>query len=402
MSIIYDYKKVERNIIKEQIKRGILVFLISLTVLQQMPVFKDMYYIQIRSVLYFLFGIYSIISLLSINKLLKFNMIKYFTITIVYTIILSVVISFFGENSISILELIIPLGILVSSINTNFNKEQLNRLLKWYIFLALLLGLSSIFYYGEGFTITQNYFLVGKNQIGPLLGISSLITGLWIFDNNQLKDKGNYIILKIVVFIFLISSIMIIRNRASLVAIIITLILFIMREYRFKKNVKNILAAQFFIILIFIFITSGLFGNITDAVWKSVSYNYNVNDLNSLSAGRTEVYKYALEFIYQHPILGELSGERFSYYTPHNYILNKWVGIGIIGSLPIILLYLYLWFYSIRGILIKGNGRFNFPIWVLFFSLIVSIFEYTYPYGPGVSQLMVWFLLGQYLTLNIK
>jgi hypothetical protein len=29
--------------------------------------------------------------------------------------------------------------------------------------------------------------------------------------------------------------------------------------------------------------------------------------------------------------------------------------------------------------------------------LITSLFEYSHPFGPGVTQIMVWFLLGQYL-----
>ena len=119
--------------------------------------------------------------------------------------------------------------------------------------------------------------------------------------------------------------------------------------------------------------------------------------ITDLSAGRTDVYKFALEFAIQHPILGELEGFRFIYGNPHNYILNKWVNYGILGSLPLVLFYLYLWFFAFKEIKSHvKNTNFTLPLWVLLFSLVVSLFEYTYPYGPGTSQLMVWFLLGQY------
>ena len=110
-----------------------------------------------------------------------------------------------------------------------------------------------------------------------------------------------------------------------------------------------------------------------------------------------------MEFIKQYPVLGELETGKSISVTPHNYILNKWLNYGIIGSLPIVLFYLYLWFFTIKGIFIsKKTLGFKLPVWVLLFSLIVSMFEYTYPYGPGASQIMVWFLLGQYYRFNFR
>jgi len=41
-------------------------------------------------------------------------------------------------------------------------------------------------------------------------------------------------------------------------------------------------------------------------------------------------------------------------------------------------------------------------LWLLMLGLIISMFEYTYPYGPGVSQIMVWFMLGTILSKNRK
>lgn len=36
-----------------------------------------------------------------------------------------------------------------------------------------------------------------------------------------------------------------------------------------------------------------------------------------------------------------------------------------------------------------------------FFSLFVSLFEYIYPFGPGVSQFMLWFLIAQENSNNL-
>ncbi|MCM3617921.1 O-antigen ligase family protein [Sutcliffiella horikoshii] len=300
------------------------------------------------------------------------------------------------------LELLIPFGLLVCSINTDFNRKQLSGFLIWYIVLALVMGLSSIFYYGEGFTIKELYSVPSKNQIGPILGISTVIIGIWILNKNQLEFKFNSLFFKLSLFFLLLSTILVIRNRASLIAIIITLLFYLIREYKFKLTVGRVLLGPFLVIATILLFYYGTFNGLLDVFWKSITLNYDVNNLNSLSAGRTEVYALSIQFIMQNPFLGELTSiQPFQYTTPHNYILNKWVQYGIVGSLPYIIFYCFLWVYSIRGILIV-KSLFSLAHWVLFFSLIVSIFEYTYPYGPGVSQLLVWFLLGQYLKETLK
>ena len=401
MKSVYSINNQDKDTKKNQTKIRILFILITLTLLQQMPVVKDLYYNQIRWLLYVLFGVYSIISFFKITKYLKYRMIKLFIFTIIYSLFLFIVTKMTGSEASNSFELIIPFGILLCSLNTEFNNKQLSKLIIWYVIIAALVGVSSIFYYGSGFTITDTYFLEGKNQIGPILGISAIIVLIWIGNNNQIETKYNHLILKILVITLIISSIVIIRNRASLLGILLTFTLIMSKEYKFKSTIRNFLIAQFIVIVLVTLFIFGAFNSLIDAVFKSLFLNFDIYNLNSLSAGRLGVYKLSLLFMLRHPILGELGTGKFMYSIPHNYILNKWVSFGIVGSLPIVLFYLYLWFYTLKKIFtVKGNRKYSFPLWVLLFSLIVSIFEYTYPYGPGVSQVMVWFLMGQYL-LNI-
>ncbi|MDF2520159.1 MAG: hypothetical protein K0R84_787 [Clostridia bacterium] len=398
MNSNHTFSNQKRSTNKDQLKRVVFLVLISLTILQQMPIIKDVFYNQIRVGLYFGFGLFSIISIFSVSQFFKVHFIRYFILTISYTFILGIFINIYGGEGTALFELIVPFGILICSLNTNFDEKQLNIILSWYIIISAILGVSSIFYYGEGFTITRNYFLVGKNQVGPLLGISTVIIGIWILDKKQFNTRHNYILLKIGIFILLIFSVLIIRNRSGLVGVVVILTLILLNKYRYKINIKNLLITQVIITIIFILFLLGLFNELIEMFLQSLFYNYDINDLNSISAGRIDGYKFALEYIKQYPILGELGNELYIYATPHNYILNKWVKYGIIGSLPNVMFYLYLWFYTFKRIFRSmGKVEFTLPIMVLLFSLIVSIFEYTYPYGPGVSQLMLWFLLGQYL-----
>ncbi len=398
----YVLKSLRNGSNKNQYKRMVLFILINLTIIQQMPFIKDQFYSQIRLILYVGFALSSAISFLRINKFSKVNFVRYFIFTITYSFVLVFIVKIFVGDSTEMFELIIPFGVLICSLNTNYNKRQLSNLLIWYVILSLILGTSSIFYYGQGFTITRNYFLVGKNQIGPLLGISAVISGIWILNKKQFDVKYDNLIFKMAIFVLLIASIIVIRNRSGLLGIFITAILALPKEYKFRFTIKNILILQVVLLVFVLSYFLGLFDGIIDAIFKSLFFNYDISDINSISAGRTNVYTTSLKFIRRHPILGELGTGKAIFSIPHNYIINKWVKYGVFGSLPLILFYLYLWFFSFKEIKVKCKKT-NYallPIWVLLFSLIVSMFEYTYPYGPGVSQLMVWFLLGQYFRNN--
>lgn len=401
MDLSYKQNVQTRETNKDNYKRMILIMLVTLAVIQQMPIIKDLLYNQIRIVLYLGFGIFSIISILHINAFLKSALVRSFMLTIIYSLALYFVVRMFVDGSSEIFELLIPFGILISSLNTNFNKRQLNRLLICYILLSIILGLSSILYYGEGLAIAQRYFLAGKNQIGPLLGISAIISGIWILNKNQLELKYSNFIIRLIPFALLATSILVIRNRSGFLGVSVVTLICFLKGHKLRKNLKSIIYIQIALILFVILFLLGAFDGVFDFVYKAIFLNYDISDMNSVSAGRTDVYKSALEFVLKYPILGEIGGSRFTSGTPHNYILNKWVKYGIIGSLPIVLFYLNLWIFVFKEIKFKRkNTNVTLPLWVLLFSLVVSMLEYTYPYGPGVSQLMVWFLLGQYFKLK--
>ncbi len=393
--------KTNRNKDDEQVKRSIFFILVSLTIIQQMPIIKDMFYSPIRAVLYLAFASFSFISLFSIDEFFRVNFVKYIILVSIYSLTIALIDRVFNGNSTSGFELLIPFGILICSMNTGFNNRQLGNFLFYYILLSVILGISSIFHYGQGFVIEETYFLAGKNQIGPLLGTSTIITSIWIINKDKFDMKSNKPILKITIFVLLMTSILVIRNRAGLVAIFIVLILAFFKEYKIKKSLWNMLITQSLLIILIILFLLGSFDGVIDAIFNSLFSNYDLKDLNSISAGRTNEYKTTLEFVKRYPVLGQLGRGTSISSIPHNYILNKWLNFGIIASLPMVVFYFYIYFFTIRNIYMRKNKRgFSLPLWTLLFSLIVSSFEYTYPYGPGVSQIMTWFLLGQFFRLN--
>lgn len=386
------------------IKIALLYILINLTVIQQMPIIKDYYYNKIRFLLYLGFGITSFYSIFSLSQFIKYKLVKYYVLCIIYLILLFIVANLFGviQAINAVFELLIPFGILLCSLNIKLKKRQLKNILITYAILSAILGCSSIFYYGQGFIILRSYFLTGKNQIGPLLGISAIIMIYSLFgidSTTNRKRKKSAIIADIILFFIIISSMIVIRNRSGLVAIALVSILIVLGQSKGKLNLKNVIVVQLVLLLLILLMITGVFGKMLQIIKEAFISNYDVTDLNSISAGRIVVYKNAIMYICNNPILGELSALYKFNEIPHNYILNKWVRYGMMGSLPIVVFYLYIWKFDLKSLKKsrKRKEENTLALWVLLFSLIVSFFEYTYPFGPGVSQIMVWFLLGQYL-----
>jgi len=383
---------------KAQGKRIVLGTLISLTVIQKMPIIRDTFSEEFRIILYFLFGMYVLISLPVLEKhVRKTAIVRLFLLVTVFSFFLNIIALIFKNNSAPFMDLMIPFGILICSLYTSFNKNQLSRLLMWYAILVTLLGVSSIFYYGAGFHITQLNLVPGKNNIGPMLGIAAITLVVSIFDKRQFEIRNNYMLFKIALLISILGSLLAMRNRSGIVAVSLVVLFYLIREYRPKKSLKTIMSTLLMLVVVFFLFRYGAFNNITDMFWKSLTLNHDITDFNSMSAGRLDGYELALDYIVQHPVSGGLVGDVEFNYIPHNYILYNWLNYGIVGSIPLVGFYLYLFYFAFRGIYHKLKNGFTLPMWVLLFSLIVSLAEYTYPYGPGVSQLMLWFLIGQYV-----
>ena len=66
---------------------------------------------------------------------------------------------------------------------------------------------------------------------------------------------------------------------------------------------------------------------------------------------------------------------------------------GLIGFIPYLILYLNLIILTFKGLFNK-DGFDKAPFILLLFSLIVSNLEYTFPFGPGTNQLMLWVFIG--------
>ena len=93
--------------------------------------------------------------------------------------------------------------------------------------------------------------------------------------------------LKSSLFILLLSSIVVLRNRTGIVSILIIVALYLIKEYKFKRQ-SNLLIA-IFLLIVFLLAVFGAFDTIIDVFWTSLTLNYDITNLDSLSAGRTDI-----------------------------------------------------------------------------------------------------------------
>jgi len=291
----------------------------------------------------------------------------------------------------------IPVGIMICSYSIDLDEKKMEKLLFGYCLSVTLLAVSSVLYYAGNFSIQQIYVIPAKNQLGPMLGIVLVILGRNILNG---KNFGLWTRLFCLIMFFLdLASLLVLRNRSGIVSGFVVIFLYFIFNSRVKLTKINLLLLLIVLIVLFGILSSEIGDFAIKFVWESLTLNYDVTDIESLSSGRVVKYVEAIEFAQKNYISGNLTESIFEFKgNPHNYILFNWVKYGIVFSFPLVLFYIYLYCFVFKNIVLtRSKYHENLAIWILMFSLLVSNFEYSYPYGPGVSQLMLWILLGKYL-----
>lgn len=153
------------------------------------------------------------------------------------------------------------------------------------------------------------------------------------------------------------AVLLVIRNRSGILGFLILSTLMIINKTTEKIYLRNLIIVTTLFLLIFVIIISGLFVSSLEPLAKAFISNYDISDLDSLSAGRISVYREALLFLLDYPIFGKLSTNQAISGVPHNYVLNKWVEYGLIGSMPFVMLYMYIWSFAIRKLFNQKKSK---------------------------------------------
>jgi hypothetical protein len=372
---------------------------------QQLPVIRDTFYDVLRFGLYTLFGVSILYSLVNLRVLFQFKFYNFFIVIIAYAFFLSVIILLIDGDLLPIASMIVPFGILTLSLTNQYTQKDILILLWIFSISNIIMGLINIFYYGEGFSITASYLIPEKNQIGPMIGYSILVYLYFIYNYKKIWIK----IISSVLVVFSLLILLAVRNRSAIVGIslmIVFILVFFMYlgiKKIFQNNKKEVLITVGVIVIVLIIgLQLEFIQALIDRIWVSITYNRVITDLNSLSSGRYQLMLDSFIWIDTYPLFGFIGIDTLpiTEYT-HVYVLHSLMQYGILGSLPFLMFYITLILMALRILLQINLNRLNLLVFMIIsVSLVISLLEYSYPYGPGVSQFILWFLLGQYMFRN--
>lgn len=378
-----------------------LMTLTLITVIQQLPPLAG-YYQLLRSFLYVGFASLVVVSLLSTRRgsgerplLSHLGWMVAWVATV--TAVSALLSERAGADQLTLI--LVPLGILLVSSRVTLSAARMTRLLASYVGLVLIMATWTILVYSPSWSISGVYAVPHKNQVGPMIGIAAVIV---LFALASRRDRpsehtGAVYLWGGLALLALLVTMMLVRNRAGLLAVFIVSLVILRNRFHGLGAARSILSLFATGWVLLVLLTAGYLAPIGGFIFDSFTANYDITDVGSLSAGRTEGFQEGWHYFLQSPILGELVANEPFVGTPHNYALNVLVRLGLVGALPLIAFHMYLWAIALRGAASRTRmpGIAELASYLLLFSLIVAQFEYTYPFGPGVSQVMIWLILGQ-------
>ncbi|MGG0722193.1 O-antigen ligase family protein [Bacillus mycoides] len=327
------------------------------------------------------------------NTIIAMIVIAYISLLIglVYSII-------FGTNIIIESTLLVPLLLIIIGYNVNLHTKNQRWLIYCYAMLTSLVGWYIILNFGNGLTLSGQYFLAQKNQIGAILGVSiALLLYILFSQKGIIREKLAPILFTSILLIMNIIPLFLLRNRTTMLAIIVCFVLVIIKTF---LNVGTKKSAKFLIVF------SGLLmlfsaNTIIDFVYESFFLNTDTKDLNSVSGDRFDVYVATIEFLKNNLWFGKM-GTESSIFDPHNFLLYNLYKKGLLLSLGYFIIYFLFLGKIVKSWLTVKLADLSISDYLLIISFITSISEYQQPFGPGTTQLLAWFFIGNELRNGNK
>lgn len=270
---------------------------------------------------------------------------------------------------------------------------------KHYLFLIVafslittFVGLSQVFVNIGGFVIEDSLLTDNKNSLGVMLATSAFIL-CQLYSNSRRGDRFRILLPFIVVLLFVI---MLTTRVRSAILIFVFMLFFSLFEHKKRSEFGIYLIISVVVVaLIFVFMPSGIREFIYDSFMQ--------NSGGDITSGRMARNQAGISFLQEHFLTGSL-GVDSDIKQVHNYPLNRLCAYGLLFSFPVLLIYIYLLFADIRGI-IKSNAHDNWNIgyYSLLIPFINSLSEPTLPFGPGTATVFNFILFGislKYTYLN--
>lgn len=280
----------------------------------------------------------------------------------------------------------IPLCAIMVGLQMKMDEKRIRGVILLYVIGAVFVGLLSIFIQGSGFRITEMYTVEHKNAIGPLIATASILSlGMALSASGRQKLLMMFIGFGLA--LLCIALVLTIRARAALLAMALVMALMLFQRYRGNYILLSLWVALALMVVLYFFMPLSVKHYVSESLFSGFTNG-------DISSGRMFRNQQALQVIAENPLLGLMVNDR-TVYTAHNYPLCVLCEFGLLGAFPFLAIYLLLFFTDVKRILKEGvNNLMNvgaYPVLALF---VISMFEFTYPFGPGTTTMMSFVLLG--------
>lgn len=274
--------------------------------------------------------------------------------------------------------------------NTRANQKQLAVLIILYSLSVAYVSYNQLIQHAGGFVILDLYLSYGKNTLGVMCAVSCISLLLLLY--NQ-KNKY-YKVLLFALYLFILALCISIRARAAFLTIFVLSTYILYKILKYRKITMSSLSWIIFgglIVVVLLLLLPQVYTNISDYIYDSFFQNHE----DDITTGRIDRLKYGIDIVGQSPLFGNLVlHRRFDSLIIHNFFIRQLTLFGIIGSLPILILYLYIFVHILKRMFTYQVGLSSVGYFVFIVVLIISLEEPTFPFAPGTGVIMPFILLG--------
>lgn len=222
-----------------------------------------------------------------------------------------------------------------------------------------------------------------KNSLGPIMVCASILLLTMIHSCNRLLQFCKW-----TGVVWLTAVVFVSGNRASMVAVCILILYYVLFCL---PLLRNKLAAITAIVVIIGCLAA------SPSVIQTISRTAGLGrygDMDDFSSGRVSLMNDGIPEFNKSPIVGV--GD----FYVENFHFDTVIKLGILGCVPVFLIYLFPIFYFTANIGRVRSSPLGEAIGLIVLNgVVISFFEQQAPFGQGTTYFMLWLLVGYYLGL---
>lgn len=367
--------------VKQKIAKASVIAILILSTLMFLPwmYMTPVYYIT-RYVIMAM-TVVTLVLTFSLNRCLSVRFVR----MMLYTIIcMSVLLLFVPIRKQDITQLIVAFMIIIIGMGIEWSDKDWAEVGYYYAILMIAVTICNCFFYAGGLYVPEHYmFDEGKNQVGAMVAIGA--TSCFYFGIKFKEERTAYWVISFLALL----CIVLIRARADVFALIAVMLLITVKESELHLSFSlKTLITIVSILLIGVIIYTGF---ISDELHTFMVGGKNAQNLNDVTSDRWARNQEGLEMLSHSDSDSDLTSK-----TPyiHNYPLLRLVRYGFF-SIPLLAFYVYFGICAIIEVFKTRKSNTKQAGWIVCcVPLLISLAEPSFPYGPGLVQMLAFLLLG--------